>query len=144
MIYHLGRGWAVPGGPLLAVAVLAVAPALAEAAWLGFRNDTKSPVIVQGASAGAGGVRRGKPHLLYPGDVSWDRLIQPGNKLITIYEYENNKPNRILFQGTVPALGGDLFFSIQAEVVPTDPKAAAPAPPKVKLVPARPPTPPPR
>src|SRR5262245_45853518 len=122
---------------LLALAGLASAPATAPAGWLGFRNETHSPVVVQISHVTKTGVQHGKTHLLNQNNVTWERILQPGNKLITIYD--PTQPRRILFSGPLAYAGNDLFFAIQAEQAP----AGAPVPlsagsPKLKLVPTKP------
>lgn len=126
--------------PLLAALLLAVAGPAAEAAWLGFRNETPVPIVVQGASVVGNAVRRGRPHLLYPGEVAWDSVSIPGEKVLTIHLAK--QPALILLRETVPFKGSDLFFAIQLDTQqPTD--RTKPAPVKVKLTPAKPPVTPP-
>jgi hypothetical protein len=127
---------------LLALILVAAEPASAAAAWLGYRNDMKMPVIVQGATVQRNVVRRGKALLLFPGDVSWEPILEAGNRIITVYDA--NQPARVLYQGVIPIIGNDLFFSIQLEPPPPPAKGEKPLPPRVKLVPAKPPMPPPR
>jgi hypothetical protein len=133
---------------LTVLALIAAAPAAGQAAWLGFRNDTKMPVVVQGATVLPRNiVRRGAPHLLYAGDVAWDPILQPGPKVITVYDANN--PKRVLYQGTIVCGALDLFFSLQIDPPPPPPpppkgqRPPPPPPPRVKLVPAKPPNPPP-
>jgi hypothetical protein len=128
MLRHL-RGFASMGVSLLACTLLAGAAPLAEAAWLGYRNDLKAPVVIQGASIINNVLRRGKPRVLHPGEVAWDTILTPGNKLITVYDAK--QPTRVLYQGTVQFRDEDLFFAVQP-----DPKGP---PPKALLVPSRPP-----
>src|SRR5262245_23696594 len=114
------------------LALLSPAATLAApAAWLGFRNDTNMPVIVQGSSVVNNAMRHGKPNLLYQGTVSWERVTQPGSKIITIYDPK--QPKLILFQGTVVIAAGDLFFSIEVDPPPPLRPGEKPPPPKLKL-----------
>jgi hypothetical protein len=127
---------------LLAVSLTAAVPTTGRAAWLGYRNDTKTPVIVQVASVQRNVVRRGAPHQLSKGDVAWDCILQPGLQIITVYDAGD--PKRVLYsERRVLGAGMDLFFSIQAEMPPPPRKGAQPPPPKfsMKVVPA--PSPPP-
>ncbi len=117
----------------LAVLALAALPAVADAAWLGFRNDTPYVLIVQGTSVVNNTVRQGKRHVLQPGEVGWDLITLPGNKLFVIADAK--QPTRVLHQAIVPFAGPDQFFSIQV-----DQQGAAV---KLKLTPAKPSTPPP-
>jgi hypothetical protein len=145
MSRHL-RGYPGAAVCLLALLIVAAEPARAAAAWLGFRNDMKVPVVVQGATIQRIGqrnvLRRGKAVLLSPGDVSWEPILEAGNRYITVTEA--NPPGRGFYQGVVPVLGNDLFFSIQLEPPPPPAKGEKPLPPRVNLVPAKPPMPPPR
>jgi hypothetical protein len=139
-------------------------PIAAEAAWVGFRNDTGVPILVQGASVvNNNQLRRGRARLLLPGEVYWDNILLPGKKIIFIADAQ--QPTRILSQDAIIVAGADLFFSVQLEPPPTPPaakpnqpapKGNAPAPkgnspapkgnapaapppqPKTKLVPDKP------
>jgi hypothetical protein len=125
---------------MLVPLILAAAPAAAEAGWVGFRNETNSALVVQISNVTQGRVQHGKPHLLSPGNVSWERILQPGSKLVTIYDPA--QPRRILFQTTLVYAGNDLFFAIQMEPVPAGAPGAVPPVPKLKLAPAKPAAPP--
>jgi hypothetical protein len=107
---------------LLAGLGLGAWPASAHGAWLGYRNDTKTPVIVQSHSIVNRMIRQGRPHLLYSGEVAWDPIIQAGQKIITVYDA---KTRAVLFQTTV-TVTADLFLSAQPD-----------GPGKAKLVPAK-------
>ena len=76
---------------LAALMLTAAVPGTVRAAWLGYRNETKSPIIVQAASIQRNVVRRGAAHLLYTRDVAWDVVLQPGAKVITVYDGNNPK-----------------------------------------------------
>jgi hypothetical protein len=100
---------------------------------------------VQGTSIVRGVIQRGPLHVLQPGQVAWDVIIAPGNKLIIIADAK--QPTRTLYRNTIQCGGSDLFFSIQPDVPPKGqedppgkPKVEKPAPPKVKLVSAKPPS----
>jgi hypothetical protein len=96
------------------VAVMASSGAArADNGWLGFRNDTNAPVIVQGVSIINRVARQGPRHVLQPGQESWDVMIAPGNKLILIADAK--QPTRMLLQETVNYAGASLFFSIQTD-----------------------------
>jgi len=107
-----------------APAVLGLAPVLAQAAGIGFRNNLKTPVIVQGASVVNGMLRRGQPLLIAPAKIGWDNNLPPGVRFITIYDA--NQPSNILFRGPVPVQSQDLFFGI---------RTAAGSPDRVILMP---------
>ncbi len=99
------------GRGLLALAVLALVPALAAAENLTFVNDTASPVVIQLATVVRGGVRRDRPYSLYPGEKV--RVSLPGPKLINVYDAR--VPNRVLLQGPLPASNDDQAFSIRPD-----------------------------
>jgi hypothetical protein len=106
----LGRhpGKALTG--LLALGLLALLPVEAGAAGISFRNDLKTPVIVQGACIVNGVVRRRLPFVVQPGRVGADLNVPRGNQQITIYDA--NQPGRILFRDFIPFNGQNLGFVI--------------------------------
>jgi hypothetical protein len=138
------RGLNMASFGVLASLCVVASPVDTRAASLGLRNDVDAPVVVQCISVVNGTIRRGPVHVLHPGQVAWDLIAAPGNKLITIADAK--QPTRMLFRDTVPCGSSDLFFSIQADAPPLpntdDSKAKTnrPLPRKVKLVPAKPPT----
>jgi hypothetical protein len=85
----------------------------ADGGWLGLRNDTNGPIIVQGVSIINRVPRQGPRHVLLPGQESWDVMIAPGNKMIIISDAK--QPTRTLLQQTVNYAGKDLFYSIQPD-----------------------------
>jgi len=110
----------------LACLALAVWAGGAEAGWLGLRNDLPTPVIVQGATVVNNVARPGRPHLLYPGEVTWDSILAPSVKHVVITDPKAR--NRVLYQGPIRCAGNDLFFSLRID----------PAPPgRVLLVPGK-------
>ena len=129
----------------LAVALgMATCPVAALAGALGFRNDTNGPVIVQGMSIIRGQIRAGKRHVLQPGDVGWDQIVAPGNKLIVISDAK--QPTKTLYQNTIQFLGNTQFYSIKAVEDPaakdTPKKKGLPKaqkPPKIEIQATTPP-----
>jgi hypothetical protein len=115
------RGLGILAWALFALFAVLALPGAGSAAWLGYRNDTKSPVIVQAASIVNNTVRLGRPHLLYSGEIAWDAVIQAGAKVITVYDA---KTKRVLYKDTL-TVTSDQFFSVQTEG------------PKANLVPAK-------
>lgn len=113
------------GVPLLWMSLLAFLPSQAHAAWLGFRNDTSRPVMVQSLLVmdPRRPPRTGKPQQLYPREVTWDSVIQPGKRVIEIYDAR--RPTLLLGRTMIESAGNDLFFSLQMapggviKVVPT-------------------------
>jgi hypothetical protein len=98
---------------LPALLIVCLAPAVTQAETIRFRNETMGPVIVQTSCIVRGTVQQGPRYLLHPGDMS-PAIALPGNKIITIYDNPRN-PNRVLFQGTIPAGTEDLSFGIVAD-----------------------------
>jgi hypothetical protein len=90
---------------------LAASPAIG-AGTIGFRNDTKITVIVQGMGIVNNAVRQGRRHTLQPGQVCYERILAPGTKIIIVVDAR--QPTRILYKGPIQVLGPDLFFSIVA------------------------------
>jgi hypothetical protein len=124
MVFH-PRAWKLG---IVALLLLAAAPASSSAGWLGFRNDTKDTLSVQSSPVIN---RRAVPTRakdMVAGEVAWEALLVPGNRLIQIYD--SNKV--LVYTKTIPVVG-DLFFSIQL-----DPKTKA-----VQLVPIKAPVKPP-
>jgi hypothetical protein len=98
-----------------------------QGTWLGFRNDLNVPIVIQSGVMVRNVMRpQGKPRVLYPGEVSLDPIIPPGNRVIIIANAK--RPNQVLLQDNL-TINKDQFFSVQL-----DPPA------KAKLVPARMPT----
>jgi hypothetical protein len=95
---------------LLALLLFAAAPASSWAGWLGLRNDLKESVVVRSSVVTNRGVVPGRPKALEAGEVAWDAVLLPGNRLIQIYD--SNKT--LIYTKTVPVVG-DLFFSIQMD-----------------------------
>lgn len=88
---------------------MVLAPTLASAETLTFRNDTNTPIVVQAAHQVQGNVQRDRPQQLQPTEGC--RITLPGTKLITIYNAK--MPNHVLHQATFPAGTEDLYFSIR-------------------------------
>jgi hypothetical protein len=99
---------------LTALLVLGALPAAARAEILWFRNDTDSPIIIQGACLIRGKPVTSRPIVLQPGDKA--RIGLPGDKLITIRDAK--APNPLLHKETVKAGLADLYILISP-----DPKA---------------------
>jgi hypothetical protein len=117
----------------------------ADGGWLGLRNDTNGPIIVQGVSIINRVSRQGPRHVLQPGQESWDIMIAPGNKMIIVSDAK--QPTRTLLQQTVNYAGVQLFYSIQPDANgaagnPNGPRAGF-AVSKVKMNTAKPTTTPP-
>jgi hypothetical protein len=130
---------------VLAVVAIWLWPVSVQAAVLSFRNETDTPIMVQGISIINRVARRGKLHVLRPGEVGQELILVPGAKLIIVADAK--QPTRILCQETIQLAGADLFYAIQpasvdkaAEGGDSSPKAKGrkPSTLKVKLVPSKP------
>jgi hypothetical protein len=76
-----------------ALAGVVVAQPMAIVA-VAFRNELKTPVIVQGTSSVNGMIRRGPPILVAAGRVSGDFNVPLGPRLYSVYDA--NQPSRVL------------------------------------------------
>jgi hypothetical protein len=94
---------------LLAVVLVALAAAPASAESVTVRNDTRTSLVVQGASLVGGRLVRDRAHLVRAGD-STPAIALPGDKVITIYD--PRAPNRAIGQGIVPAGPADQTYRI--------------------------------
>jgi hypothetical protein len=116
------------------VCLVANRSAAAEGGWLGFRNETNTPIIVQGVSIINRVPRQGPRHVLQPGQECWYVMIAKGNKLILVADAK--QPTRLLAQETVTYSGTDIFFAVQPDAavipLPNAPRAGIVIP-KVKL-----------
>ena len=61
---------------------------------VGFRNDLKTPVIIQGVSQVNGQLRRGQPLVVAPGRTAIDAALPIGMRVYTVYDA--NQPGRVL------------------------------------------------
>lgn len=94
---------------LLALLAAVAVPTAIHAETIVIENTTAVPIVVQASSIVKGQVNRGAPAMLKPGD-STPGIQLPGNKVITIYDAKT--PNKVLFQGVVPAGNNDLNLGI--------------------------------
>jgi hypothetical protein len=97
------------------VALFALFPVSLRAETLTFRNDTNTPVVIQGSYIVRGMVRRDAPQLVQPGASV--RVVLPGNKLITVYDAK--LPSRTLFQDTIQGSTNDQSFTIKEDSAPS-------------------------
>src|SRR5262249_18493431 len=124
MIRHL-RGIGAACLAVLGTVLLGAGQAAAQPTWTGFRNDTDLPVVVQASSLINNVGRRGKPHLLYPGEAYMECIIYPGVKQFVVYDAKH--PTRVLHQENVRCAGTDLFFAVEVDNNPP-PMTASPPP----------------
>lgn len=85
---------------------------------IGFRNDSKVAVIVQGWSVVNNMPRRGQPLLIQPDKRVWDNNVPPGIRYYSVYDA--NQPSKVLLRDfPVPVGTNDQFFAIRP--VPSNP-----------------------
>jgi hypothetical protein len=94
---------------------LLVASSLPSDLWaegIGFVNQVKIPIVVQGACVENNMVvRRGPQVLIFPGKLGWDINLKPGPRYVTIYD--GRQTTRILFQAPVDFRGRDIMFAVR-------------------------------
>src|SRR5438045_133033 len=100
----MARTWQV--WQAAAALITAAAPAWVQAAWLGYKNDTQTVIIVQSASAVNNQLRPGKAHVLYPGEIAWDAVTAPGPRRLSVYDPKQS--NRLLLWDTVNSQNLDI------------------------------------
>jgi len=86
----------------------------APASGIGFRNDLKIPVIVQGVSLVNNMQRRGQPFLVNAGKTVWDNNLPVGARYYTIYDA--NQQRILLRERPVRVQNADQFFGIRLVV----------------------------
>lgn len=79
---------------LLAGALVGIAAAQPMSVSVVFRNELKTPVIVQGTSSVNGMIRRGLPIIIPAGRVAADSNVPLGTRLYSVYDA--NQPQRVL------------------------------------------------
>jgi len=115
---------------LLLVLVVILLPASLHAETIIIQNTLPAAIVVQASTIVRGQVNRAAPATLNPNDAT-PGIQMPGNKFITIYDAK--APNKVLYQGVIPAGNADLNLGIVM-----DPKTG-----KFKLEPMPAATPPP-
>ncbi|HEY1377181.1 MAG TPA: hypothetical protein VGF55_10330 [Gemmataceae bacterium] len=121
----------------LAVLAAVLVPACADAAWLGYKNNTNAVVIVQASdvvivNGQVKQARPGKAHTLYPGEVAWDPIAAAGPRLIGVYDPKQN--NRLVHQDRVDCNKNDIFLSLQL-VQPPQVRGQPPQSAQLRLIP---------
>lgn len=115
---------------LLALVAIAATPATSQAAWLGLRNETGAPIVVQTGVVANNAMTPGRPIVIYPNEVAWDCALKPCVKAIAIADPKN--PKQVLLQVNVPVGPGDVFLAVkmigpgQYRLVPAPPPAKRP------------------
>jgi hypothetical protein len=112
-----------------ALTVLLALPAVADAASMGFRNELKIPILVQGECVTKTGITRKGPLLaIFPGKAAYDTNLKAHKRTITIY---HGKTNQVLFRLAIPFDGNDIIFRVvRVPITPADPTG-------VRLVPLK-------
>jgi hypothetical protein len=102
---------------MLGLLLMAIAPAMAQADWLGFRNNTKQPVIVRVFIVTEGQVRASSAFKLFPGEIRWDLVKDNTPRLVIVSE--PTPPQRALVQKQIEApVKGDVLYGIQPRISP--------------------------
>ncbi|MFL5329593.1 MAG: hypothetical protein ACJ8C4_11820 [Gemmataceae bacterium] len=122
------------GGPWIAIAILGVIAPASQAAWLGYKNETKAPMVVQTTVVVNNQIVRGKAHVLYPNEIAWDNIPAPGSRQISIYDPKAN--NKLIHQDTITIGNLDIFLSARMETPAQQPNKPAPQP-VIKLLPTK-------
>jgi hypothetical protein len=78
---------------------------------IGFRNDLKIPIIVQGVSLVNNMQRRGQPFLIKPGKTVWDNNLPTGVRYYSFYD--GNQQRILLRDRAVRVQAADQFFAIR-------------------------------
>src|SRR5262245_10946524 len=68
------------------------------------RNEAPVPLVIQAAGVDKGMLRRARPVLLNPKEIS-PAIVISGNKVLTIYDAK--APNRVLYQGVIAGSARD-------------------------------------
>lgn len=116
--------------PWMALFAILGLPLSAPAAWLGYKNDTKSAIVVQTSINVNGRIINGKVHTLYPGEVAWDNIPAAGARQVAVAD---KTTNRILASENINIQNQDVFLSAQTYQPPQVPGKTA-VPPAVRLV----------
>jgi hypothetical protein len=130
-------GWFQRWSTWLAMFAAVVVPSFADAAWLGYKNNTTAAVVIQAAdvvivNGQVKQTRPGKAHTLYPGEVAWDPIAAAGSRLISVYDPKQN--NRLIFQDRIDCNKNDIFLSLQL-VQPAAVRGQPQLPAALKLLP---------
>ncbi len=73
------------------------------------RNESQGPLVISVVGVVGKSLRRERPVLLHPKDVS-PAITIPGNKVLTVID--GRAPNRVVFQGVIKASAKDQFIAI--------------------------------
>ncbi len=82
---------------MLAIIVVLASVSIAQAGWMGLRNDTKAPIIVQETITANGQVKLGRPQQILAGEVIRDTQGAGGQRIYGIYDAKN--PAQPIYSG---------------------------------------------
>ena len=105
----IGKHYILGGLRLVGVLLIALLPAALCAETITIQNTANVPIVIQASSIVGKQVNRAAPAMLNPND-STPGIQLPGNKVITIYDAKT--PNKVLWQGVIPAGNADLNLGI--------------------------------
>ena len=92
-------------------------PSAAEASWLGFRNDSRLVLTVQTYAESRQGNRLGVPHLIHPGETSWEWVEPQCSRRLNVRS--GAAPRTLLVQGVeLSVKSSDALFAIQPSPQP--------------------------
>jgi hypothetical protein len=137
---RLYQTWRTLCGCGLACLIALVGVSTAHGAWLGYRNDTGVPVIIQSAVVVNNQERWGKPHTLFPGEIAWDAVPAPGARIVGVFDPKQN--NRLAYRDGLVVGTADIFLSLQMVPSPQLP-GRPPQAPQPRFIVTKPPTTPP-
>lgn len=119
---------------VVALCVLLVGASFVNASWLGYKNDSPSPIVVQTSIVVNGKIQGGKSHTLYPGETAWDNIPTAGQRQITVMDPKAN--NKVIGQETINIANQDVLLSAQLQAQPQQ-QGKAPLPPVLRLIPIK-------
>jgi hypothetical protein len=96
---------------LLAVLIVCLLPTTLPAQTVVFRNECKSPVVVQTATVVRNVLLRDSPYLLRSTEAT-PKIALSVNKILTVYDA---KSNRVLFRDVLRATPMDLAYGIELD-----------------------------
>src|SRR5262245_30673409 len=92
----------------VALALVGWLPGRADALTVVFRNECKTPIVVQAATVVRGVMKREQPYLLKYGETT-PKINITTSKIIMIYD---GKANKMLFRDVLKASAKPLYYSV--------------------------------
>lgn len=96
---------------LLGVTGEGFAQGMAMGVSVGFHNETKQSILIQGVTMVNGKPKQGQPLLVTPGKTGFDANVPPGIRIITIYD--SAKTKMILLQTPVQVQNRDIVLAVR-------------------------------